>query len=347
MEFLLINHPLDCPICDQGGECDLQDQAMGYGVDASRYHENKRAVENKYIGALVKTEINRCIQFTRCVRFATEVAGVAELGAIGRGEDMEITSYLEQAMTSELQGNVADLCPVGALTSKPARISCPSMGVQQDRVGRRDGRARLRDPRRRARPRSDPHPAARQRSDQRGVDFRQDPPCRRWAQGPAPRQALCARRGQAHARELAAGVRRDRRQDQGAKPERIGAIVGDLASVEEMFALKALMDKLGLVNPSIAVRTAQNSTEIWHARPYLFNTTVSGVEQADAAADRGRIRGWKQPLINARIRERLHLKGGCMVGSIGQPTDPDLPYHYASGEMPPKSLSALVDQPRR
>src|SRR6202140_3451131 len=119
MEFLLINHPLDCPICDQGGECDLQDQAMAYGVDSSRYHENKRAVENKYIGALVKTSMNRCIQCTRCVRFATEVAGVPELGAIGRGEDMEITTYLEEAMQSELQGNVVDLCPVGALTSKP------------------------------------------------------------------------------------------------------------------------------------------------------------------------------------------------------------------------------------
>src|ERR1700681_1383708 len=119
MEFLLINHPLDCPICDQGGECDLQDQAMAYGVDSSRYHENKRAVEDKYIGALVKTVMNRCIHCTRCVRFSTEVAGVPELGAIGRGEDMEITTYLERAMTSELQGNVVDLCPVGALTSKP------------------------------------------------------------------------------------------------------------------------------------------------------------------------------------------------------------------------------------
>ena len=115
MEFLLINHPLDCPICDQGGECDLQDQAMAFGFDSSRYAENKRAVEDKYIGALVKTSMNRCIQCTRCVRFVTEVAGVPELGAIGRGEDMEITSYLEQALTSELQGNAVDLCPVGAL----------------------------------------------------------------------------------------------------------------------------------------------------------------------------------------------------------------------------------------
>ena len=119
MEFLLINHPLDCPICDQGGECDLQDQAMGYGVDTSRYAENKRAVEDKYLGALVKTSMNRCIQCTRCVRFSAEVCGVPEMGATGRGEDMEITTYLEQALSSELQGNLVDICPVGALTSKP------------------------------------------------------------------------------------------------------------------------------------------------------------------------------------------------------------------------------------
>src|SRR6201981_1052824 len=119
MEFLLINHPLDCPICDQGGECDLQDQSMAYGIDSSRFVENKRAVEDKYLGPLVKTSMNRCIQCTRCVRFATEVAGVPELGATGRGEDMEITTYLEKAFASELSGNVVDLCPVGALTSKP------------------------------------------------------------------------------------------------------------------------------------------------------------------------------------------------------------------------------------
>src|SRR5271166_6556643 len=119
MEFLLINHPLDCPICDQGGECDLQDQAMAFGVDKSRYHESKRAVENKYIGPLVKTEMNRCIHCTRCVRFTAEICGTSDMGAIGRGEDMEITTYLEHAMTSELQGNVTDLCPVGALLPKP------------------------------------------------------------------------------------------------------------------------------------------------------------------------------------------------------------------------------------
>ena len=119
MEFLLANHPLDCPVCDQGGECDLQDQSMYYGVDKSRFVENKRQVKEKYMGPLIKTQMTRCIHCTRCVRFATEVAGVPEIGAIGRGENMEITTYLEEAMESELSANVVDLCPVGALTSKP------------------------------------------------------------------------------------------------------------------------------------------------------------------------------------------------------------------------------------
>ena len=119
MEFLLANHPLDCPVCDQGSECDLQDQSMYYGVDKSRFVENKRLVKEKYMGPLIKTQMTRCIHCTRCVRFATEVAGVPEIGAIGRGENMEITTYLEKSMESELSANVIDLCPVGALTSKP------------------------------------------------------------------------------------------------------------------------------------------------------------------------------------------------------------------------------------
>ena len=160
MEFLLINHPLDCPICDQGGECDLQDQAMAYGIDSNRFAENKRAVEDKYIGPLVKTSMNRCIQCTRCVRFTTEVGGVEELGAIGRGEDMEITTYLERAMTSELQGNVIDLCPVGALHLQALRIQGKAVGAAQDRNHRRHGCGRLEHSRRCARPRSDAHSAA-------------------------------------------------------------------------------------------------------------------------------------------------------------------------------------------
>ena len=163
MEFLLINHPLDCPICDQGGECDLQDQAMAYGVDGSRFKENKRAVEDKYIGPLVKTIMTRCIHCTRCIRFSAEVAGVPELGATGRGEDMEITTYLERAMTSELQGNVIDLCPVGALTSKPYAFQArPWELTKTESIDVMDAVGAC-DPPRYPRPRGHAHPAAAQR----------------------------------------------------------------------------------------------------------------------------------------------------------------------------------------
>ncbi len=162
MEFLLINHPLDCPICDQGGECDLQDQSMAYGIDSSRFHENKRAVEDKYLGALVKTSMNRCIQCTRCVRFATEVAGVPELGAIGRGEDMEITTYLEDGDDVRAAGQCRRYLPGRRADLEALCVRGAAVGAQQDGIDRRDGRARLRHPHRYPRPRGDAHPAAHQ-----------------------------------------------------------------------------------------------------------------------------------------------------------------------------------------
>src|SRR6187399_2139880 len=248
MEFLLINHPLDCPICDQGGECDLQDQAMAYGVDSSRFAENKRAVEDKYVGLLVKTIMNRCIHCTRCVRFMTEVAGVSELGAIGRGEDMEITTYLEQAMTSELQGNVVDLCPVGALTSKPYSFAARPWELDKtesidvmDAVGsaiRVDTRGREVM---RILPRVNDDVNEEWISDKTRhvVDGlrtqRLDQPYIRRGGRLAPaswQEAFAA---------IAAKVK-------AAKPDRIGAIAGDLSAVEEMFALKALMGRLGSAN---------------------------------------------------------------------------------------------------
>ena len=192
MEFLLINHPLDCPICDQGGQCDLQDQAMAYGVDTSRYDENKRAVPDKYLGPLVKTSMNRCIHCTRCIRFTTEVAGVEDLGAIWRGEDMEITSYLEKALGSELQANVADLCPVGALTHKPEAFHYRPWELSQDQFRRRDGCGGLLDPRRFPWPRGHAHPAARERSGERGMDYRQGAADRRRLASPTPGPALRA-----------------------------------------------------------------------------------------------------------------------------------------------------------
>src|SRR5438445_2003852 len=248
MEFLLINHPLDCPICDQGGECDLQDQAMAYGVDASRYQENKRAVEDKYLGALVKTIMTRCIHCTRCIRFATEVAGVPELGAIGRGEDMEITTYLEHAMSSELQGNVVDLCPVGALTSKPYAFAARPWELTKtesidvmDAVGsaiRIDSRGREVM---RILPRTNEDVNEEWISDKTRhvVDGlrvqRLDQPYVRedGRLVPAPwRTAFEA---------IAAKMT-------SVPAGRIGAIVGDLAAVEEIFALKDLMTRLGTPN---------------------------------------------------------------------------------------------------
>src|SRR6516164_1691338 len=248
MEFLLINHPLDCPICDQGGECDLQDQAMAYGVDSSRYQENKRAVEDKYLGALVKTSMNRCIQCTRCVRFMTEVAGVPELGAIGRGEDMEITSYLEQAMTSELQGNVVDLCPVGALTSKPYAFAARPWELgKTESIDVMDalGSAICVDTRgrevMRILPRINDDVNEEWISDKTRhvVDGlrtqRLDQPYVR--QGGRLRPATWSEAFHVVAMKLKA-----------TRPERIGAIVGDLAAVEEVYALKDLLTRLEVNN---------------------------------------------------------------------------------------------------
>src|SRR5690349_2188296 len=248
MEFLLINHPLDCPICDQGGECDLQDQAMAYGVDKTRYHENKRAVEDKYIGVLVKTIMNRCIHCTRCIRFTTEVAGVPDLGAIGRGEDMEITSYLESAMQSELQGNVIDLCPVGALTSKPYAFTARPWELSKTesvdvmdalaaaiRVDAR-GREVLR-----ILPRLNEDVNEEWISDKTRFVWdglktqRLDRPYIR--ERVKQRRATCGEAFDAIANKV-----------ETTESSKIRAIAGDLATAEEIFALKDLMTRLGVTN---------------------------------------------------------------------------------------------------
>ena len=259
MEFLLINHPLDCPICDQGGECDLQDQAMAFGVDFSRYHENKRAVEDKYIGPLVKTIMNRCIHCTRCVRFTTEVAGISELGLIGRGEDAEITTYLEQAMTSELQGNVIDLCPVGALTSKPYAFQARPWELTKtelidvmDAVGsaiRVDTRGREVM---RILPRVNEAVNEEWISDK--TRFIWDGLRTQRLDRPYVRKD-----GKLVAGELGRRLLR-RSSDAVVKtaPDKIGAIAGDLAAVEEMYALKLLMHRSAR-RTSTAARMAPRS----------------------------------------------------------------------------------------
>ncbi|HEU5275726.1 MAG TPA: NADH-quinone oxidoreductase subunit NuoG [Xanthobacteraceae bacterium] len=338
MEFLLINHPLDCPICDQGGECDLQDQAMAYGVDHTRFQENKRAVEDKYLGALVKTSMNRCIQCTRCVRFATEVAGVPELGAIGRGEDMEITTYLERAMVSELQGNVVDLCPVGALTSKPyAFVARPwELGKTEsidvmDALGsaiRVDTRGREVM---RILPRNNDDVNEEWISDKTRhvVDGlrvqRLDQPYVRTGGALKP-----ATWSEAFGR-IAGALR-------SAEPAQVGAIAGDLASVEEMFALKDLMTRLGSSN--IDCRQAGEALDPrWGRASYLFNATVAGIEKADALLIVGSNPRREAAVLNARIRKRWRA-GPFPIGVIGERADLTYPYQYLGAG--PETLAELA-----
>jgi NADH-quinone oxidoreductase subunit G len=346
MEFLLINHPLDCPICDQGGECDLQDQAMAYGVDSSRYEENKRAVEDKYIGPLVKTYMTRCIQCTRCIRFASEVAGVPELGAIGRGEDMEITTYLEHAMTSELQGNVIDLCPVGALTSKPyafqARpwelIKTESVDVM-DAVGsniRVDTRGRevLR-----VLPRL---------NEDINEEWISDKTRFIWDGLRTQRldQPYVRERGKLRPATWSEAFTAIRKKVKGVKAEEIGAIVGDLASVEEVFALKDLMEKLG--SPHIDCRQdgAQIDPSLGRAS-YLFNATIAGIDEADGIMIVGSNPRWEAPVLNARIRKRWRA-GGVKIGVIGERAN--LTYDYEYHGAGPESLANFKpgrDKPKK
>jgi NADH-quinone oxidoreductase subunit G len=323
MEFLLINHPLDCPICDQGGECDLQDQAMGYGVDSSRFAENKRAVEDKYLGALVKTSMNRCIQCTRCVRFSAEVCGVPEMGATGRGEDMEITTYLEQALTSELQGNLVDICPVGALTSKPYAFAARpwELGKTQsidvmDGVGsaiRVDTRGREVM---RILPRVNEAVNEEWISDKTRhvVDGlrtqRLDRPYIR------ENGQLRAATWQEAFAAIAAKVGR-------IDGKRIGAIAGDLAAVEEMFALKELLAKCGSVN--LAVQGGDAFDPKAGRASYIFNPTIAGIDHADALLIIGSNPRKEAAVLNARIRKRWR-SGQLKVGVIGP--KPDLTYDY-------------------
>ncbi len=319
MEFLLINHPLDCPICDQGGECDLQDQAMGYGhAEFHRFTENKRAVEDKYMGPLVKTIMTRCIQCTRCVRFATEVAGVPDLGATGRGEDMEITTYLEKAFASELSGNVVDLCPVGALTSKPYAFNARPWELRKtesiDVMDAQGSNIRVdaRGPQvMRVLPRlneevneewiSDKARHAcdglvRQRLDRPYVRVNGKLKPASWA------EAFAA---------IAAKVR-------GTTAAKMAAVVGDLAAAEEIKALKDLMASLGVTN----LDCRQDGAKITGGprQTYLFNTSIAGIEAADAILLVGANPRWDAPVLNARIR-KAWLASPLKVANIGPAVD--------------------------
>lgn len=339
MEFLLINHPLDCPICDQGGECDLQDQAMAFGIDTSRYQEDKRAVEDKYIGPLVKTVMNRCIHCTRCVRFTTEVAGISELGLIGRGEDAEITTYLEQAMTSELQGNVVDLCPVGALTSKPFAFTARPWELNKtesidvmDAVGsaiRVDTRGREVM---RILPRVNEAVNEEWISDKTrhvwdGLKTqRLDRPYVRKGGRLQP-----ATWGEAFGAIKAAVS--------ATSGDKIGAIAGDLASVEEMYALSELVKSLGSENLDCRQDGTALDPSLGRAS-YLFNPTIAGIEQADALLIIGANPRFEAAILNARIRKR-YRRGGFPIGLIGEGGEMRYKYDYLGAG--PDTLKDILD----
>jgi NADH-quinone oxidoreductase subunit G len=317
MEFLLINHPLDCPICDQGGECDLQDQAMGYGRAAfHRFNENKRAVEDKYMGPLIKTIMTRCIQCTRCVRFATEVAGVPDLGATGRGEDMEITTYLEKAFASELSGNAVDICPVGALTSKPYAFNARPWELRKtesvDVMDAQGANIRI-DTRGREVLRV--LPRLNEEINEEWISDKTRHACdglkRQRLDRPFVRKG--GRLVEATWAEAFSAIAA---QVGNTRPERMAAIVGDLAAAEEIKALKDLMLALGVAN----LDCRQDGSKLWGAprQSYLFNTTIAGVESADALLLIGGNPRWEAPVLNARLR-KTWLSGNLRAANIGRP----------------------------
>jgi len=343
MEFLLINHPLDCPICDQGGECDLQDQSVAYGKGHSRFRENKRAVTEKYMGPIVKTIMTRCIQCTRCVRFAEEVSGVEEIGAVGRGENMQITSYLEKAVTSELSGNVVDLCPVGALTSRPYAFEArpwelaktPSIDVM-DGVGtniRLDSRGRqvLR-----ALPRINEDVNEEWASDK--TRHAVDGLVRRRLDRPYIRRdgrLLEASWADAFA-AIAVAAR--------AAGDKVAAIHGDLLDCETMFAAKALLRSMG--SSLIEGRQTGLSYDASNLAAVNFNSTIAGIETADAILLVGTNVRWEAPLVNTRIRKAV--KRGGKVYAIGAEIDLTYPVEWLGedisvlGKLPQQVTEAFL-----
>ena len=334
MEMLLINHPLDCPICDQGGECDLQDQAVAYGFDRSRYQEEKRAVKDKELGPLVKTVMTRCIQCTRCVRFGEEIAGVNDLGVLGRGEHLEIGTYVEQMISSELSGNLIDVCPVGALTSKPYAFTARPWELRKtesidvlDAVG------------------------SNIRIDTRGAEVMRILPRlhedvnEEWISD----KARFSWDGLKNQRLDRPYVRRGGKLKPATWPEafeaiagniqgkKIGGIVGDLADCESIIALKDLLKALGSTNLECRQDMAQFDTS--QPAGYLFNTTIAGIEKADVIVLVGTNPRVEAALVNARIR-KTWLAKRIKIGVIGPQMDLNYPTkHIGTG---PEALEDLL-----
>ncbi|MBX7481185.1 NADH-quinone oxidoreductase subunit NuoG [Qipengyuania qiaonensis] len=326
MEFLLINHPLDCPICDQGGECDLQDQSIAYGRGATRYEENKRAVTEKYMGPLIKTVMTRCIHCTRCVRFSEEIAGVDEIGAVGRGEDMQITTYLEQAAEHELSANVIDLCPVGALTSRPYAFEARPWELKKtlsidvsDAVGaniRLDSRGREVM---RALPRI---------NDDVNEEWISDK-ARYQVDGLSKRRldkVFMRKRGKLQPASWDEAFKAIAK----AKPGKdIAAIAGDMVDCETMFAAKALLKACG--SKLIEGRQTGMDYDVSNLAAVNFNSTFAGIEAADAILIVGSHIRWEAALVNVRIRKAV--KRGAKVFVVGPYWDTTYPAEFLGEDL--------------
>jgi len=325
MELMLINHPLDCPICDQGGECDLQDQAVSYGSDRGKYAEERRAVTDKELGPLVKTVMTRCIQCTRCIRFTDEICGTPVLGGMNRSEHLEIGTYIQQAITSELSGNLVDVCPVGALTNKPYAFSARPWELQKtesidvmDAVGsniRIDtrGNAVLRI-----------LPRLNEAVNEEWINDKTRYACDGLAQQRLDRPYV-RRNGKLQPATWEEAFTAIAGKLIGMPAQRIGAIAGDLVDCDSMFALKDLFSALG--SPNLDCRQDGATYDVSQRAGYVMNSGIAGIEQADCILLIGTNPRHEGTLVNARIRKRW-LQGGLRVGLIGQELDLTYPHRH-------------------
>ena len=324
MEFLLVNHPLDCPVCDQGGECDLQDQSMFYGVDKSRFNENKRTVEEKYMGPLIKTKMTRCIHCTRCIRFATEIAGVSELGAIGRGEDMQITTYLEKSMQSELSANVIDLCPVGALTSKPYVFEARPWELKKtesidvmDAVG------------------------SNIRVDTYGWEVKRILPIinedineewisdkTRYSCDGLKNQRIDTPYLKIENKFIKVGwddaYKKIVEKIKKTPSNRIAGLTGDLTNMETLFSVKEFFNKT-IKSDFLDSRINNSYVNTEDKKNYIFNSTINGIEESDLIILVGTNPRYEATILNARIR-KAYLKNKTKIYSFGNAGDLTYPY---------------------
>ena len=330
MEFLLANHPLDCPVCDQGGECDLQDQSMFYGVDKSRYNENKRSVPEKNMGPLIKTQMTRCIHCTRCIRFATEIAGATEIGAIGRGEDMQITTYLEQSVQSELSGNVIDLCPVGALTSKPYVFEARPWELKKtesidvmDAVG------------------------SNIRVDTYGWEVKRILPIinedineewisdkTRYACDGLSNQRLdtpfIKYNGKFEKANWEEVFKIIKSKFENTSKDKIAGFVGDLNNMESSYIFKEFFDRI-LDSNNYDSRSSNYFVDNSERENYIFNSSINGIEESDLIFLVGSNPRFESTILNARIRKSF-LNNDTKIISLNDVGDLTYPYQYLDGQ---------------